>query len=178
MCGSVQVLRICVRFIKSDDVLLDVFVVEKSRVTTLQDLEAMAHFEAQCAQQESLGPKRSNVMIHRLHEATFIERVVECCRTFSPQLIVLGSSEGPEGIVPELPREKRASVLHGAETCFRKMQLLGKLGKALAGSEIEASLLVVLCPGARGVQKAGLEPLGMLIENDEACEELKSQVSS
>jgi hypothetical protein len=73
-------------------------------------------------------------------------------------------------VVPadQLPKEKRSSVLIGAELCFSKQQLLGTLGNALRAHEIESSMLIVLCPPSngtvsRGAQKSGLEPLGVIL---------------
>lgn len=64
-------------------------------------------------------------------------RVLEACRRIDPQLIVLGSSEMAD------PRDARAQV---PPTSHTKRLLSAQLGRALAESELHASLLVVLCP--------------------------------
>lgn len=51
-------------------------------------------------------------------------QVLEQCKQEPPHLIVLGAPEGPEGMNLDLGgREKRASVLMGAETNFTRAQV-------------------------------------------------------
>jgi hypothetical protein len=47
-----QALRLAQRIAREDEVHLEVFVLQQSRVTTLQDLEAMACFEAAVASKQ------------------------------------------------------------------------------------------------------------------------------
>lgn len=182
-----EVLRIAQRFAQHEDVLLEVFIIQKTgagvAVGTLnlpvaEDEMALAKFEAEANKKG--GPSR--VSFRRMEERGFMDQVMEEYRTSSPHLIVMGCSEGPSSILPG-HRSKRASVLEGAERVFSKTVLMGVIGRRYARMEMESSLLIVMSHhqgGRTSSQRAGLEPLGVEVEVDDsnhpAMQEMKTGV--
>jgi hypothetical protein len=168
-----QALRIAQRFADHEDVVLDLFVVQKAHATMIQDQEALAQFEAQTSKTVAI---RGSVTIKRIVEHGFVTRIIEECKTYAPHLIMLGPSEGPETDAASVGHSKRASVLEGADRVFSKTLLLGQLGRAFAESELQSSLLVVMAR-SNGIarqesQKLALQPLGVIVE-DRGAEETK-----
>jgi len=164
-----EVLRIAKRFFQHDDLLLDVFLIEKpGEVPTksAEDDEALSEFE----KMTKAPSQAERTSFHRVHDrGGSVDLILEKYKQDSPHLIIMGCSEGPQSsMAPGNDGGKRASVPEGADRVFSKALLMGQMGKALSRMEIESSLLLVLSrqSGTRSAKglRAELQPLGLEME--------------